>query len=244
MAGNPLRENAIDLVVVDNEGCFIPAKGRPIPTAPIERLRSFLHVHTEIHLTFCTGRSVPYMEAMVQLAGLVESPIPVICEGGAVVYWPARDRWEVITSAVADREILGALPPNSYRLEPGKIVCVSVYPEPPQTVASILSLLATSANAAHFSITPSVAAVDITPHGIDKGFGLRRLVEITHIPLANILCIGDATNDLPMMSIAGYAACPANANQEVKDLASYVSPRSHTDGVLDILHYFFGGNEM
>jgi hydroxymethylpyrimidine pyrophosphatase-like HAD family hydrolase len=63
---------------------------------------------------------------------------------------------------------------------------------------------------------------------------------VTGIPLENILCIGDAANDLSMLTIAGYAACPANAAQEVKDCVSYVSPYPYTEGVLDILRHFFG----
>jgi hydroxymethylpyrimidine pyrophosphatase-like HAD family hydrolase len=231
---------SIQLVVVDNEGCFIPAKGRAIPLESLAKLRTYLDAHSEIKMTFCTGRSVPYMEAMVQLAGLLESTIPVICEGGAVFYWPAQDRWEALVPPQTTTGILEALPQKSYRLEPGKVVCVSLYPEPPETVASLLSRLDGNVDMAAFSITSSPAAVDITPQGVNKGYGLRRLAAVTGIPLENILCIGDAANDLSMLTLAGYAACPANAAQDVKHCVSYVSSYSYTEGVLDILRHFFG----
>jgi hydroxymethylpyrimidine pyrophosphatase-like HAD family hydrolase len=180
------------------------------------------------------------MEAMVQLAGLTENTIPVVCEGGAVFYWPAQDRWEALVSAHSGMGFLEVLPKESYRLEPGKTVCVSLYPEPPETVASLLSRLDGNVDMTAFSVTSSPAAVDITPHGVDKGYGLKRLAAVTCVPLGNILCIGDAVNDLSMLTIAGYAACPANAVQDVKNCVSYVSPHPYTEGVLDILQHFFG----
>lgn len=95
---------------------------------------------------------------MVQLAGLTENTIPVVCEGGAVFYWPALDRWEALVPAHSGTGFLEALPKGSYRLEPGKTVCVSLYPESPETVASLLSRLDGNVDMTAFSVTSSPAA--------------------------------------------------------------------------------------
>jgi len=229
----------IRLVVTDNEGCFIPAKGRPIDPRPLARLQDFLRSTPSAALTFCTGRSVPYMEAMGQLAGLVSSPVPFICEGGTVLYWPAEDRAEPLVPAPDFTSLTHVLTPGTFRIEPGKFVCLSFYPEPPETVPSLHEKLLPHIDAARFSALTSVAAVDVTPVGFDKGFGLRQLEKRTGISCEEMLYVGDANNDLPAFTVAGATACPSNASDEVKRLAGYVSPYPATEGLLDILRRTF-----
>lgn len=48
----------------------------------------------------CAGRSVPYVEARVQVLGLVETVTPCVCEGGWVSSLPREDRFEVLAGQV------------------------------------------------------------------------------------------------------------------------------------------------
>lgn len=224
--------NQIRLVVTDNEGCFIPAKGKPIEPAPVARLQDFLRSTPSAALTFCTGRSVPYMEAMGQLAGLVSSRVPFVCEGGTVLYWPAEDRAEPLVPAPDFSSLTDVLARGTFRIEPGKFVCLSFYPEPPETVSSIHQKLLPHIDSTRFSASTSAAAVDITPIGIDKGFGLRQLAARVGIRCEEMLYVGDANNDLPAFAVAGATACPSNASNEVRRVAGYVSPYPTTEGCL------------
>src|SRR5215469_7166099 len=54
----------------------------------------------------------------------------------------------------------------------------------------------------------------------DKAGALREFAAMAAVPLSNICFMGDDINDLPAMSLAGLAACPANAAAEV---LTYVS---------------------
>lgn len=47
-----------------------------------------------------------------------------------------------------------------------------------------------------------------------------------------IAYIGDDLNDLPCMKICGVVGCPANAGQEVKNIAKFVSVRNGGDGAV------------
>ncbi|MDB5224433.1 MAG: family hydrolase [Candidatus Adlerbacteria bacterium] len=40
-----------------------------------------------------------------------------------------------------------------------------------------------------------ITSVDVTPKGIDKSFGIKRLVELTQIPVSDMLYIGDALEE-------------------------------------------------
>jgi len=226
------------LVVCDNEGCFIAAKGEPIAINAVSPLRRFLDSNADLKFTFCTGRSVPYMEAMVQLAGLTSSKVPVVCEGGCVLYHPSIDRWTTLSPRADHECILSRVDSSAFRLEPGKMVCLTLYPEPPLSVAELADLVRVSSQLDGFEVGISAAAVDITPKGVDKGSGLRALAECVGIELDEVLCIGDSNNDLAMLSIAGRSACPANATPEVKATVDYVSDQPHALGVLDILRRY------
>ncbi len=63
----------------------------------------------------------------------------------------------------------------------------------------------------------------------DKAACLRELAAALEIPLAQIACIGDDLNDLPMLELCGVCGCPADAVQAVRDSCDYVcaAPGGH-----------------
>jgi HAD superfamily hydrolase (TIGR01484 family) len=223
------------LVCCDNEGCIVDAKGRPFDLPALMELVGTIGASPS-GFTICTGRSVPYVEAMVQMMNLLDSDTECVCEGGAVLYSPRTDRYEVLAESVDIEAVRIHLPSDGYREELGKIASYSIYPEPPYTVELLYELVA-SAGLAGVNITRSVAAVDITAIGVDKTFGIQRILERRGMPWQDVLAIGDSWNDLPMLHSAGRSACPANASYEVKAVVDYVSPYSSTEGVSDILRW-------
>jgi HAD superfamily hydrolase (TIGR01484 family) len=60
----------------------------------------------------------------------------------------------------------------------------------------------------------SAHAYDFSP--IDKAGGVEQFCEKLGIDLDQTLAIGDSGGDIPMMNVCKYAACPANASEEVK----------------------------
>jgi phosphomannomutase len=62
-------------------------------------------------------------------------------------------------------------------------------------------------------------SIDVTPPGIDKAYGIRKLRDILHIPIANMLFIGDAIfpggNDYPAMQ-AGADSIRVRDPEETK----------------------------
>lgn len=59
----------------------------------------------------------------------------------------------------------------------------------------------------------------------DKAAALQDLRLKLGISLEEIAFMGDDVNDLPAMKIAGIAACPADAAQEVKEICAYICKR-------------------
>jgi hydroxymethylpyrimidine pyrophosphatase-like HAD family hydrolase len=233
----------IKLIYSDNEGCILPGKGVAFPLKDLKLLRSFLKKHRNIGFGICSGRSVPYMEAMVQTLNLLNSPIPCICDGGATLYWPKLDKWESLSpdreSPLDNKKKLLTVAANmSFREEPGKIGCLSLYPNYPTTVESLYNAFKKSAISNPYNITKSVAAVDITMKGISKSIGVKKVCKHLKIALSEVLYIGDAQNDIALLKITGYSACPNNATESVKKVVNYISNANATKGVLEILKHF------
>lgn len=63
---------------------------------------------------------------------------------------------------------------------------------------------------------------EILPKNINKGTALRRLSVVTGVPVRNIIAIGDYYNDYEMLKAAGFAAVPANAPADIKEIADIV----------------------
>lgn len=223
------------LICCDNEGCIVEAKGAGFDLAALDALAATI-ASSGFEFAICTGRSVPYVEAMVQVLGLLDSRIPCVCEAGAVLYIPRSDTYELLAEPVDPTIFRQILPAGSYREEPGKLVGYSIYPAPGHTVSELFQLV-TGLNRTDVQVTRSIAAVDITPLGVDKATGIQHLMSRAGIDSGDVLAIGDSWNDLPMLRTAARAACPANAVAEVKAVADYISPLSHTAGVRDVISW-------
>lgn len=65
----------------------------------------------------------------------------------------------------------------------------------------------------------------------DKGVGLTAIAEYYGIPLEQVMAIGDSYNDIPMLEIAGMGVAMANAVDDAKAVAKYVTDTNNADGV-------------
>ena len=62
--------------------------------------------------------------------------------------------------------------------------------------------------------------LEITNLGIDKGYGLRKLCEITDADIKNVIVIGDSKNDISAFKTANTGFAVSNACPELKRLAN------------------------
>ncbi len=82
-------------------------------------------------------------------------------------------------------------------------------------------------------------AVDFCLNGRrDKLKGLEELIKMSKMSAAQIAYVGDDLPDLPVISRVGFAAAVANAVDEIKQAADYVTKRKGGEGaVREIIEY-------
>jgi phosphoglycolate phosphatase (TIGR01487 family) len=73
-------------------------------------------------------------------------------------------------------------------------------------------------------------AIHLQRKGISKGLALRRLAGEIGIPVGEFLAVGDSENDLELIEAAGIGVAVANARDEVKASADYVTEKGDGDG--------------
>jgi len=81
--------------------------------------------------------------------------------------------------------------------------------------------------------------LEILPAGTNKGVALPVLAEATGVPLEQIVAVGDASNDLPMLQAAGMAVAVEGSPPEVLAAAAWVCPPPEREGVRVVIERVF-----
>lgn len=90
-------------------------------------------------------------------------------------------------------------------------------------------------------ITPTWAYdynIEVNAAGVNKGTGLLHLGEMLGIRREEIMAFGDGKNDLEMLREAGFGVAVANAIDEVKEAADYITDTNENDGVAKAIEQF------
>lgn len=82
--------------------------------------------------------------------------------------------------------------------------------------------------------------LEATPKNVDKAYCLKHLLEILGIKREEMICCGDGFNDISMIQYAGLGVAMANAQDQVKAVADYVTVCDNDhDGIAEVVEKFF-----
>lgn len=80
---------------------------------------------------------------------------------------------------------------------------------------------------------------DCTVPGCSKASGMQFMAAHYDIPSCNTVAIGDSANDLPMMTQSGFSVAMANAAEDVRIKADYVTAANTEAGVAQAIRTLF-----
>lgn len=80
-------------------------------------------------------------------------------------------------------------------------------------------------------------SIDVTPTGLDKGAGIRHLLQLLQLT-APTYAFGDGLNDLSMFSAVDTAIAMENGRAETKQAADYITLSNDQKGIPYALHHF------
>ncbi len=81
--------------------------------------------------------------------------------------------------------------------------------------------------------------VEVMPLNIDKAATLEELCKYMGIDRTDLVCCGDGYNDVSMIRYAGVGVAMANARDEVKAVADFVTGSNDDDGIVTVIDKYF-----
>jgi Cof subfamily protein (haloacid dehalogenase superfamily) len=85
---------------------------------------------------------------------------------------------------------------------------------------------------------PGIEFINVLAPEVSKGKALTALASHLGVPLSEVMAIGDGTNDISLLSIAGLAVAMGNAPDEVKAVAHHVTDEVGKSGVAAAINKF------
>lgn len=80
--------------------------------------------------------------------------------------------------------------------------------------------------------------LEMMPQSIDKAYSLGILLDYLKTDRTHMICCGDGFNDRSMIQMAGLGVAMANAQEEIKAVADYITSSNDEDGIAEVVYKF------
>lgn len=80
--------------------------------------------------------------------------------------------------------------------------------------------------------------VEVMPKNVDKAASLERMLKVLDMNKEQAVCCGDGFNDISMIKFAGVGVAMANAQEQVKAAADYITASNDEDGLVEVIYKF------
>ena len=80
--------------------------------------------------------------------------------------------------------------------------------------------------------------LEITRKNVNKGATLEKVAESLNIDMTEIIACGDGHNDFEMIRRAGLGVAMANAGDDIKQVADYITTSNNEEGVAKVVKKF------
>jgi len=238
-------------IVSDIDGCLSPETSEAWDWEHFKCLVQFFQTRRKatpypVPLILSTGRPQPYVEVWAKILDL---RAPLVCENGAVIY-TLSDNTSRFGPGVTQEKIQGLrnvrnfietqlLPKNPdivYQF--GKEAQLSLFSKNPELFGEIIVAInnfVQEQGGPTLLIQPSQYYLNISLDGVNKGEAIKTILHKLNSSREEAVGIGDTMGDTAIREQVAFFACPANAQEEIKNCADYISPYPDILGVLDIL---------
>jgi len=244
----------IKLFVLDIDGCI----SMPFETPSWDSITSIRALNEQSNvdaaippITICSGRPLPYVEAVGQWLGVYH---PLVFESGGgiydtdanIVHWTPEFN-ESVQNAVKNlkdwvqteivKKYPGTLP------EFAKQTDVGIIHKDESVIIEIYNALKNKVNQEYpfMEVHRTEISVNCILTSANKGNGLKRLSEMTGVSLKEMAYIGDSSGDIPALKIAGMPFAPSNATSAVKEVSETMQGKA-ADGVLEAYRHIIERN--
>jgi hydroxymethylpyrimidine pyrophosphatase-like HAD family hydrolase len=184
-----------------------------------------------LRLVLVTGRELTDLFNTFEHADLFER---IVAENGAVIYDPATQSVESISSAPPPA-FVETLERQFVPLSVGHTIVATVEPYEHQVLAAIHDL------GLEWHVIFNKGSVMALPSDVTKATGLAPALAALQVPLDRTVGVGDAENDQAFLRMCGLAVAVDNALPAVKTIADVVTTEARGAGVRELIDGLLAG---
>lgn len=123
------------------------------------------------------------------------------------------------------------MPVSEYILKSGKDTIKVIILTPKETIMALLKEMREKYGELYSFERSHNTFLEVVNKKASKGYAVKALAEKYGIKASEVMCFGDATNDISMIRYAGLGVAVGNAMDETKAAADYISEGVKEDGV-------------
>lgn len=235
----------IKLFITDLDGCVTDPFVTP-DWGAFSELRKLnlesLNDTTIPPLSICTGRPMPYAEAMAQILGI---RLPFLFESGGGMYDVVKNKitWTPYLNEETKKEVLEIKDWSKKNLikkysaaipEFAKFTDIGIIHQDTPSINEMaeISERFISKNYPKFEVHRTEVSVNIILRKANKGAGIKMLCKHFGYGLDEVAYIGDSSGDVPGLKIVGMPFAPNNGAIVAKEAGEVMEGKS-TNGVLE-----------
>ncbi len=87
-------------------------------------------------------------------------------------------------------------------------------------------------------IRSNAVQIDLNLKNINKGTACENIANYFSLTVDDVLAVGDAGNDIPMLRSAGFSVAMGNASEEVKKICKAVTKDNNNDGIKYVIENY------
>ena len=184
-----------------------------------------------LRLVMVTGRELTDLFNTFEHSDLFER---IVAENGAVIYDPATQSVETISSAPPPA-LVETLERQLVPLSVGHTIVATVEPYQHQILAAIHDL------GLEWHVIFNKGSVMALPSDVTKATGLAPALAALQVPPGRTVGVGDAENDQAFLRMCGLAVAVDNALPAVKAIADVVTSEARGAGVRELIAGLLAG---
>jgi Cof subfamily protein (haloacid dehalogenase superfamily) len=249
-------------LLLDVDGTLVPVGPNSKPSEKVTE--SLRRARKKASVSLVSGRSIEWLEELFRTLDLSD---PCIINGGSQIIHPKTR--EILWERPIDKERIQAI----FEIIDSKKIPFIVsdagleFKDPPQrNFSKPLAIKLTYFDSKEesdlclkelFKI-PSISAhkvyswdtnrnykleIYITHQEATKEQAARELAKILNVDPSEMIGVGDARNDVPLLNVCGLKVAMGNADDKLKRVAHYIAPSVEEDGVAHVVDKFIINEE-
>ncbi|MCY6958914.1 sugar-phosphatase [Clostridium brassicae] len=125
-----------------------------------------------------------------------------------------------------------------YNLDPSAQIVKVMFVDEPDKLSKVIDNLPKEVYEKYTIVKSAPYFLEFLDKEVNKGAGVKILAESLGINQNEVICIGDAGNDIHMIKYAGLGVAMGNAFPETKKSANYITCSNEENGVAHVIDKF------